>query len=939
LARIATYLALTQEQVSDEFLSGLAEVQPPETIISDARHRLRDTAWQWEWQKAAQLTPNADARPPNNPLSLKVLDPFAGGGSIPHEAARLGCESYAGDLNPLAHLILQCSLEFPARLIAATNGAGSSADGKWAGLVEELRFWMEKANSIVAPRLDSIFPASLRHNGTPDAYFSFYVGCCPHCGDALPVHDIVQLRAGKDPLALQLERHENKFVSVLVQGRARQMARRVVCSQCGTESAPSDVFGPSPREICAGIRVGREYHVVSDTDAVALVPWSSEQEDRLNELLGQRFARYLTSPLPESSYKLVQKVGLQRFSDLFCKRQLLSALEYVAAVKAAIHLARERLSPEAASAISSYLALFVGQIVNRNSRLCRWNANRQAQTSSIVSHSAQFPRVLIECNPAGLAQTWLDRVTRVIGEVARVPPAKQTYAGSAIQIPFENEFFDAVVTDPPYYDRVPYSELADFFWVCQAGVLTEDAGERHDVSGALEATSGSVAAIEAYESLLLHSLVEIKRVLKPGRRLCLFVTGKASESSQKYIDFAERAGFELQDVRSLRHEALRSSSLAPMVETHTYLLYFRKPIGDSVWRSLETTDAEELLEAAEAGKPLLLSGLANLISERLEDEDIDELLPAGLRGTKVERIMETLAEEDPRDFLERCFGKAGVRNLAREAADYSDTEGRSPIDCLLSHFGFNIPPIAENWPGPTQVLDQLKRGIAAVERATDKTGIRGPFLDSCTSVERLLRIGIWGWMQLAFGEKRDENILELLKSADSTRSYDLNRLSFGQVARLFRLLPDALARSPLGITIEQKLGRRHIYRPKKHNQALDALIALRNKVEHNKDGYWADTPLNSVRADVTMALGRAKEFVSDLATDRAVPHIVEPVREIRDKFGRKSYILCLDDGTELESTLTAGLELGVPYLYFGSQTNPRPVDPLHLPVSAVDDVP
>ncbi|MCS7130440.1 MAG: DUF1156 domain-containing protein, partial [Archaeoglobaceae archaeon] len=46
---------------------------------------------------------------------VKVLDPFAGGGSIPLEALRLGCEVYAGEYNPVAVLILKCTLEYPQK--------------------------------------------------------------------------------------------------------------------------------------------------------------------------------------------------------------------------------------------------------------------------------------------------------------------------------------------------------------------------------------------------------------------------------------------------------------------------------------------------------------------------------------------------------------------------------------------------------------------------------------------------------------------------------------------------------------------------------------------------------------------------------------------------------------------------------------------------------
>ena len=113
-------------------------------------------------------------------------------------------------------------------------------------------------------------------------------------------------------------------------------------------------------------------------------------------------------------------------------------------------------------------------------------------------------------------------------------------------------------------------------------------------------------------------------------------------------------------------------------------------------------------------------------------------------------------------------------------------------------------------------------------------------------------------MQLAFGKQRDDKLLALLKASNPSKDYDLNLLSFGHIATLFRECRTALAKEPLGETIEQKLGRRHVYRPKKLNKPLDELVALRNKVEHNKEDYRDKTVFSKVVDDVTSALSAAR---------------------------------------------------------------------------------
>lgn len=90
LARVATYLAITEEQKPNpEFLASLGSVNPQAHTLADAWSRIRDASWGWALQESSQRgggAPNEIAAP----SSPRVLDPFAGGGSIPLEASRLG---------------------------------------------------------------------------------------------------------------------------------------------------------------------------------------------------------------------------------------------------------------------------------------------------------------------------------------------------------------------------------------------------------------------------------------------------------------------------------------------------------------------------------------------------------------------------------------------------------------------------------------------------------------------------------------------------------------------------------------------------------------------------------------------------------------------------------------------------------------------------------
>jgi len=89
----------------------------------------------------------------------KVLDMFAGGGAIPLEALRLGCEAYALDLNPVAHIIELCTLVYPQKYGKPDPTVkGSAKNGTWAGLAEEVQYWGRWVLEKVKAEIGDLYP-------------------------------------------------------------------------------------------------------------------------------------------------------------------------------------------------------------------------------------------------------------------------------------------------------------------------------------------------------------------------------------------------------------------------------------------------------------------------------------------------------------------------------------------------------------------------------------------------------------------------------------------------------------------------------------------------------------------------------------------------------------------------------------------------------------
>lgn len=111
----------------------------------------------------------------------KVLDCFAGGGAIPLEAARLGCDTTAVDINPVAHLIQKCVLEYPARY-----GKADEPDGP--NLVEEFRTWADWVSVQADARLESVLPRVKEGNRAAVYFWARTVPCAdPGCARTIPL--------------------------------------------------------------------------------------------------------------------------------------------------------------------------------------------------------------------------------------------------------------------------------------------------------------------------------------------------------------------------------------------------------------------------------------------------------------------------------------------------------------------------------------------------------------------------------------------------------------------------------------------------------------------------------------------------------------------------------------------------------------------------------
>jgi putative DNA methylase len=521
-----------------------------------------------ELEKARALIREAfGGRPP------RVLDPFAGGGSIPLEALRLGCEVHALDYNPVAVLILKCVLEYPQRyakpdsvsalplpvrersslLLFEEEGPDESP------LLRAVRAWGAWVLEEARRELQPFYPPD-PDGSVPVGYIWARTLPCqnPACGVEIPLMRQTWL-AKKDnrKIALRLvpNRAARRVDAEIVEGRAISFdpeegtvtRAHVRCPLCGG-SIDDDTTRRLFREGKAGQRMmavvlhhpdrpGKRYRLPTARDLEAY----RAAEQALEEKRRKLWEEWGMDPVPDEPLPLMSGVfnvpiyGLTRWGDLFNARQKLALLTFADKVRQAhAQMRSQSADPDFAKAVVTYLAFGMSRMTDYMSTLCVHD-NTQERTVHVFGRQA-LPLVwdYSELNPISDAVgSWesmmLRRIPPVLAHLTRIPPMEdlpQVRQGSATELPYPDNFFDAVLTDPPYYINVPYADLSDFFYVW----LKRTLGDLYPELFATPLTPKSEEICqmqhwdseryaektkEWFEEMLTKAFSEIRRVLRP----------------------------------------------------------------------------------------------------------------------------------------------------------------------------------------------------------------------------------------------------------------------------------------------------------------------------------------------------------------------------------------------------------------------------------------
>lgn len=549
---------------------------------------------------------------------INLLDPFAGGGSIPIEGLRLGLNVYSSDLNPVSFLIRECG----GRLIPQYQNKANSS----RSLEEEVRFWAEKIRIKVKNRLNS--PSNpnsdvFGHEGVISYLWAKTVQCVS-CGLEIPLLSLTKLRMTKKEhiyIGIDLDEEKGRFqLFPTTSGPMKSFLSRnqLFCPFCQQNTTTlTDVkeqaitsekalgMAPIAKILPSNGRSPRKMLPVDgkDLEYVQKAREILEREKRL-EKWSNIFPNEKAPP--EAALGCITAAyGMQSFDDFFSPRQALVLATFAEEAIFARELIME--SKKDPKAIFLPLAFALDRLADYNSLLTSWHVSKQITRNTFPAAQLRMTWDFVEANPFTPGSgSWASTIRTTIAGIKACSgsfPGQfvSNHIGSATKLPYSTNKMDLVVTDPPYYDNMTYSYLSDFFYVWlkrTIGPIYPEAfsstltpkEEELIVSG--NSQKEREKSHRLLEGGLTRSFQEANRVLKPGGLMIVMYTHSSMRAWSQLIRCIRGANFRITAAWPVSSE-LRTKIASSRANILVSIIVVCRPKGDAPTREIK--DQSEIL--------------------------------------------------------------------------------------------------------------------------------------------------------------------------------------------------------------------------------------------------------------------------------------------------------------------------------------------------------
>lgn len=486
-----------------------------EEVLERARAEIRRS-----WRETCELNKNhPQAAELFNPNKLPGFhDPFAGGGAIPLEAQRLGLESYASDLNPVAVTINKAMIEIPTRF-ADRAPVGALPPGEkqaklhedWRcarGLAEDVRRYGAWMRAEAEKRIGHLYP---KITVTPEMAAE-RPDLKPLVGQPLTVIAWLWVRTVKSPnpafshvdvplastFVLSSKEGKQAYVQPVVNGDSYRFAVRAGeppedalegtkvsrgAFRCLLSGTPIR-YEYADDEACAGRMSARLMAIVAEGVRGRIYLSPTEQHEAIARQAAPTWKPESPCRGTFASNAQGRIYGFKVFGDYFTPRQLVALTTYSELIQEAIArcqqdavaagMADDGMTLDAggsgatayAQAVAVYLGLAVSKMSDAQSSLCRWKTTMDQSIATFGRQGLPMVWDYSEANAfggmAGDFAVSFKNMMRVLDELPNGLAGQVTQADAQDQSISDKKL---ISTDPPYYDNIGYADLSDFFYV------------------------------------------------------------------------------------------------------------------------------------------------------------------------------------------------------------------------------------------------------------------------------------------------------------------------------------------------------------------------------------------------------------------------------------------------------------------------------------------
>ncbi|MFW5902495.1 MAG: DUF1156 domain-containing protein [archaeon] len=555
-----------------------------------------------------RITDSNDGKPP------KILDPFSGAGSMPLEAKRIGCEAHAVEYNPVAYLINLGVLSFPDLVDEPEKEKWSDSRIENSDFLKDLDKWGDWVFEKASRELEDVYGEKEIHH-----IWARTLPCQnPDCDLDIPLiksfwlsdkdnHEAVYKIDCDNDGSIDVSIYEEQDIEIINENGKKKIKLReideildnieptvrrgsVSCPACGssfkakkTRKLSKDIgFGNKLMVVVEEKEgVGKKYRLPNEKDF--------EKTRKAKEKLQNLDEKWVLDENLPPEGTLGIRVNLYEYNQwkqLFNTRQRLAIGTFAKIINEVYKEILEKKGDEDyTKAIVTYLGFALDKVAQYNCNLSSWQKGGEKANPLYRRSALPIAWDFVESNiigegNSGSFKAALDLLPRAIKTCSGTLGSSEVHLGDATNLPYDDETFDAVLTDPPYYDNVPYAALSDFFYVWlkrslrdvynkpfttpltpKSGEIIEDKGRHKKITD----------AEDFFEKKLTEAFSEINRVLKEDGITTIVFAHKSTEAWTQMIrsllssDLVVTATWPLHTEKRNRVRSMGSASLASSV--------------------------------------------------------------------------------------------------------------------------------------------------------------------------------------------------------------------------------------------------------------------------------------------------------------------------------------------------------------------------------------